>query len=233
MRLLLLLLPALGLPLCGAAFGAPTPFQVRCEAAGGETVSVSTSRQGGYSVNNTLSYKTLTQMKHPGSARLAVLGLTKTESRVALGFAGAILSDRASAHECVTPRIEVRLFYIPAVIYVGREFPPGSCSYKEILAHEMRHLNTYLDHLPKVETVVRAALSRRFESKPRYAPAGQARAGLAREIDGEWLPYIKNEMGKVEVLQAAIDSPQEYARLSKVCKGEVQSLMEPTKQARN
>jgi hypothetical protein len=43
------------------------------------------------------------------------------------------------------------------------------------------------------------------------------------------MPYIKNEMIKVERLQAAIDSPQEYARLSKVCKGEVQSLIRPLK----
>jgi hypothetical protein len=34
-------------------------------------------------------------------------------------------------------------------------------------------------------------------------------------------------MAKVEALQAAIDSPQEYARLGKVCGGEVQSLIRP------
>jgi hypothetical protein len=41
------------------------------------------------------------------------------------------------------------------------------------------------------------------------------------------MPYIKREMAKVEVLQAAIDTPQEYARLGKVCGGEVQSLLRP------
>ena len=32
-------------------------------------------------------------------------------------------------------------------------------------------------------------------------------------------------MRKVEVLQAAIDSPQEYARLGKACKGEIQNIL--------
>jgi hypothetical protein len=46
------------------------------------------------------------------------------------------------------------------------------------------------------------------------------------------MPFIKNEMVKVERLQAAIDTPQEYARLGKVCAGEVQSLIRPAKQKR-
>ena len=32
-------------------------------------------------------------------------------------------------------------------------------------------------------------------------------------------------MRKVEILQAAIDSPQEYARLGKACKGEIQNIL--------
>jgi hypothetical protein len=82
--------------------------------------------------------------------------------------------------ECIAPQIAVSLFYSPIVLYVGSEFSPGSWAYQEILAHEMRHLKTYLDHLPKVESVLRPALA----------------------IDSGPLPYIKNEMGRVELLQA-------------------------------
>jgi hypothetical protein len=96
----------------------------------------------------------------------------------------------------------------------------------------MRHLKTYLDQLPKVEAVVGAALKMRFQAKSIYAPAGKAKALLDQEMDGQWMPYIKNEMIKVERLQAAIDSPQEYARLSKVCKGEVQLLIGPPKRSK-
>ena len=218
--LLLLLGPA-------SAWAARTPFQIRCEDKISKTVTILTAEQNGYSINTSLSYRQLTGMQGGGRANSYVLGLTKTESRVSIGMKGPVLEDPESGYECIAPRLEVALFYVPIVIYVGREFAPGSCAYGEILAHEMRHLKTYLDHLPKVEAVVRAALAKRFENKPLYAPAGQAQALLEQEIDGGWMPYIKAEMGKVELQQATIDSPDEYARLSKVCKGEVQSIIGP------
>jgi hypothetical protein len=70
----------------------------------------------------------------------------------------------------------VSLSYPPIVIYVGSEFEPGSCAYREILAHEMRHLKAYVDYLPKVESRVRETLGRRFAAKPVYAARGQSLA---------------------------------------------------------
>jgi hypothetical protein len=149
-----------------------------------------------------------------------------------MSHAGTLLEDRLSGYECISPQIEVELSYAPVIIYIGREFKPGTCAYDEILAHEMRHLKAYLDHLPKVEEVVRKALSNRFDNKPLYARSGQARASLQREVDTGWMPYMKRELVRVEAKQALIDTPQEYARLSRVCKGEVQSLIGPAKRAR-
>ncbi|RSZ57892.1 hypothetical protein HF313_24155 [Massilia atriviolacea] len=228
---------ALAMVCSHSCWAARTPFQVRCEDSITRAVSVLTSTQNGYSINNSISLHGLTAMK-PGGGPYAgrpnsfVLGLTRTESRMSIGLNGPMLSDPVSGYECVAPKITVSLYYSPIVVYVGREFPPGSCAYQEILAHEMRHLKTYLDHLPKVEVTVRAALSKRFDNKPLYAPAGRARALLQQEINTGWMTYIKNEMAKVELQQAAIDTPQEYARLSKVCKGEVQSLIRPAKRTR-
>jgi hypothetical protein len=93
-------------------------------------------------------------------------------------------------------------------------------------------MEAYMAHLPKVEKVVSAALARRFEGKPLYAPAGTARSALAFEIDSGWLPYIKAEMAKVEAVQAQIDSPAEYARLSRACGGEIQKILIKTRALR-
>jgi hypothetical protein len=224
---------ALVLLLASGGAAARTPFQAQCEDTIGQTVSVLSARENGYRVDNTRSYRTLTVMKGATPRGSYVLGLTRAESRVQVGVGGPILTDPASGYECVAPRIEVSLYYVPIVIYVSREFPPGSCAYQEVLAHEMRHLKAYLDFLPKVETTVRAALARRFEAKPLYARSGRARDLLQQEIDSGWMPYIKSEMANVELLQAAIDSPQEYARLGKVCQGEVQSLIGSAKRTRS
>ena len=244
MQWLLVLLVLLASACCGAAQAAAptmpttprTPFQARCEDGMAQTVSILKSTDHGYVVDNTQSYRALTAMRGAVqgglSPRKVVLGLTKTELRASVSIGGSLLTDRRSGYECIAPHITVSLYYAQVVVYVGREFKPGTCAYKEVLAHEMRHLNTYRNHLPKVESVVRNALARRFEARPLYAPVGQARALLEREIDVGWMPYMKQQMAAVEVQQAAIDSPAEYARLSKVCKGEVQSLIRPARTTR-
>lgn len=212
---------------------ARTPFQAGCEDAARGAAATFSSRESGWRVDNTLSYRDLTRMKRPGVSNGYVLGLTRTESRVAIQVDGTLLQSPDGAAECVTPRIAVTLYYPPIVVYVSREFAPDSCAYGEILAHEMRHLKSYMDYLPKVEERARARLAGRFSGKPLYARAGESRMLLQREIDRNWMPYIKAEMGRVEKLQAAIDSPREYARLSKVCQGEVQSLIGSTRRSRS
>jgi hypothetical protein len=216
-----------------AAAAAPrTDFQARCEDSIGETLSVLTGSQNGFRIDNTVGFRSLTAMKGRARPGQYVLGLTRTESHVSINAGGRLLTDPASGYECIAPHIEIKLTYPPIVMYVSREFRPGSCAYEEVLAHEMRHLNAYLDYLPKAESRVRLALERRFENKPLYARIGQAQSLLQREIDRGWMPYIKSEMAKVEALQAAIDSPQEYARLGKVCGAEVQSLIRPVRKSK-
>ena len=229
---------------CAALFGlalsawagpaaARTAFESRCAAAAPEAVTTFATRTSGWRIDNTLSYRELTRMKRPAVAGGFVLGLTRTESRVAIQADGTLLQSPDGTMECVLPRIAVTLYYQPIVVYVSREFEPGSCAYEEILAHEMRHLNSYLDYLPKVEEQVRARLGGRFAGRPLYGRAGEARVLLQRDIDRNWMPYIRAEMGRVEQMQAAIDSPREYARLSKVCQGEVQSLIGSTRRPRS
>ena len=93
-----------------------TPFQVRCEDTISKTVSVLTAQQNGYSIDTHLPYKALTVMKGTARANTWVLGLTKTDSRVAIALAGPMLQDPASGYECVAPQIAVSLTYAPVVI---------------------------------------------------------------------------------------------------------------------
>lgn len=221
-----LLLVAAGLLACAASHAAErTPFQIRCEDTISKTVSVLSAKKNGYTIDTHLSARALTVMKDVAPPNTFVAGLTKTESQVEIGLGGPILQDAASGYECIAPQIDVELYYVPVVIYIARELPVDSCAYKEVLTHEMRHLKTYVDHLPKVEKVVREALVKRFGDKPLYAPSGTAMSALEHEFDSGWMPYIKGELAKVEVEQAAIDTPEEYGRLGKVCGGEVANLL--------
>jgi len=229
---------ALGLLSSTSAEAAPASnFETRCESAANAAAGSAGARfrtQGNrWRIDNSLSYRTLTRMKRPHVAHGWVLGLTHTESHVTVQVDGELLQDSQAGLECVLPRVAVTLTYEPIVVYIGREFAPGTCAYRELLAHEMRHLKAYLDALPKVEQTVREKLAPRLDGRAVVARSGQARPMLQREIDGAWLPLIRAEMQGIERRQAAIDSPQEYARLSKVCQGEVQSLIGSTRHPRS
>jgi hypothetical protein len=204
---------------------ARTPFQIRCEDTISKTVSVLSSQQNGYTVNNQLPYRALTARTGSMDNRMQTLGLTVTKGVYRATLGGPILQDAASGYECVAPRVTIQLNYSPVLIYVGNEFAPGTCAYKEILTHEQRHLKAYMDNLARVEKVVTAALNKRFAGQPMYAPSGTAMSALEHEINGTWFPFIQAEFDKGKLEQNKIDSPQEYGRLAQACNGEIAAIV--------
>ena len=208
-----------------AAAAARTPFQIRCEDTISKTISVLSSKNNGFTINNQLPYRALTLKTGSIDGRSETLGLTVTRAQYGATMGGPILQDKASGYECVAPRVEIKLNYSPVLIYVGNEFTPGSCAYKTILEHEQRHLKAYMDNLTRVEKVVREALNRRFEGKPLYAPSGTAQSALQHEINSVWMRFINDEFDKGKVEQAKIDTPQEYARLGASCNGEIREIV--------
>ncbi len=221
------LLFALALLWGDSAWAARSLFQARCEDARAETVDSARPQQASYVIDNTQSYRALSALKGNAPANAYVLGLTHVHPRFEIGHRGPVIRDLLMRSECIMPNIDVVLAYRPIVVYIGSEFVPGTCAYQEVLAHEMRHVNAYLGQLPKVESRVRAQMQRRFKNRPLYAPLGQSADALKREIAATWIPYMTRLVDEVELLQAAIDTPQEIDRLSRVCKGEVQSLIGP------
>ncbi|WP_348696776.1 hypothetical protein [Duganella fentianensis] len=212
---------ALWVTASSAAAAERTPFQVRCEDTIAKTVSVLSSRSNGYTINNQLPFNQLTARSGSAANGMATLGLTVTNGQYSVKLGGSILQDAASGYECIAPRVDLSLNYSPVLIYVSNEFAPGSCGYQVILEHEQRHLQAYMDNLARVEKVVRDALNKRFDAKPLYAPSGTAMSALEHEISSQWFPFIRDEFDKGKDKQALIDTPEEYARMGKVCNGEI------------
>ncbi len=228
MKAFLLALAALS---CHGAASAGSLFDSLCQNRMARTVITVNSQKNGYSVDNTIPFRQLpAKSQKPAPLNGALLGVTATNFAANIGFRTAVMRNPFSSYECASSTIEVKLSYEPTVIYIGREFVPGTCAYREILAHEMRHLNTYFDQLPKVEMVVRAAMQRRFDAKAVYGPQGMAQSALKREIESVWLPFVNTQIKQADRLHDAIDTPQEYDRLSRVCQGEVQSFIAPAAQ---
>jgi hypothetical protein len=214
------LLFLLGLISSASSWGR-SPFQMRCEETLTHKAVVVSSSQSDYHVDNTVSSRVLNKMSIHTYASEQMLGLTELQSSIEIEFDGPVLQDSQSGTECLAPRIQVALRYMPIKVYVAREFAEGSCPYEEVLTHELRHVQVYRENLPKVEAQLRSALAQRFPPKLLYAPTGHSKLVLRHDIDTKWLPYIKEEMAKVETIQLSLDSEEETYRLSHACAGEV------------
>lgn len=222
MKTTLFIALAMALP---PAFAAPataarSAFEQRCEHEMRPRFDVRLS-ESGHQVDNTVSSRVLNNKSVHSSPGEFMLGMTALQTHTSVLFDGPALADDASGRECVSPRISVELVVPRMAVYVAREFPPASCSYRNILEHEMRHVQLYRDQFPQVEARVRAALAARFGDRPLYARHGAGLAALQEEVD-QWLrPFIKGEIARMEVAQAAMDTPEESFRLYGACQGEL------------
>lgn len=176
--------------------------------------------------NTEYSHRALTQLGgekvRPGHQ---VLGLTRASAIAQFSLSMPSYHDATERYECASPQITLRFGFKEMTVYVGKEFPLGSCAYQEVLEHEMRHVKAYEAHLAGIEKVVQEDLSRRFVTGRFWrAQVGANYIRVSEELNERWLPYVNREMRKVDLAQALIDTPEEYARLSEACNGEVKKL---------
>ncbi len=176
---------------------------------------VAVNTQHGYKVLNHLG----SALAHPGKQ---ILGLTRGNAIAHFTTSMPHHVDRSGRWECASPQLTLTLGFNPLTVYVAKEFPEGSCAYKEIYRHELRHVETYQAHLATIEKELSESLNRRFATGgPWRGPVGQMRDDLQRELDERWLPYIQREFARGDEAQALIDSPEEYARVADACNGEI------------
>src|SRR5574343_776129 len=91
-----------------------------------------------------------------------ILGLTRGNGAARFELKLLALSDQSGRWECASPQITLTYGFAPLTVYVAREFPSGSCAYKEIHEHEQRHVKTYQDHAAAIEAGLIKTLTDRF-----------------------------------------------------------------------
>lgn len=218
MRHLLLALPLIGL--------SPLAAGDDCDQLPKPTVTIK-RLEAPVNLDTRSGYKALTVMGaatvRPGNV---VLGLTRGKAVMKFETKTPSYRDPTGRWECASPQITLSYGFTPMTVLVAREFPAGTCAYKEIYEHEQRHVKTYQDHIVAIEKDLSETLTRRFAGDgPWRGPAGQIAARLQQELDERWLPYVKREIDKAEQAQALIDTPEEYARVTASCDGEIKKLL--------
>lgn len=161
------------------------------------------------------------QLARPGQQ---ILGLT--QGNAVVQFASKIPSrvDRTGRWECASPQLTLTYGFRPMTVYVAREFPEGSCAYREILAHEARHVKTYQEHVASIEKELTGTLVQRFATgAPWLGPVGRAEASVQRELEERWIPYVQRLIARGDLAQRLIDTPEEYERVASACNGEIRN----------
>ena len=108
------------------------------------------------------------------------------------------------------------------VIYLAREMPEGGCLFTATQAHEKRHHE--IQQRMQQEALI-------LFSKNKTRPLPEV-SGSAAEIKAQIDAFIRQEANELNSFlqsyplpeQQAFDSPEEYARISQLCSGEVRAL---------
>lgn len=157
---------------------------------------------------------------------IEVLGLTRGLAIARFDIKSTTLSTPNQQWECASIALNVEYGFSPITVYVGNEFPKGSCAHNEILQHEMLHVGAYNEHAKKIEQEIGETLRQRFERPtPWRNAAGRTTANLQIEINERWIPYLKRMLDKVNIEQRRIDRPEEYARIAASCDGAIKKAM--------
>jgi hypothetical protein len=206
----------------GGAFA--ESFEAECERRLTDAQVIVTPQYALVKTDFTLAYSQLSQIM-PTSATHRTVGLTHAvmSHKINYGYIG--LSKAGSNSGCARPKLEISLSFSPMTVYVGREFPPGSCAFNHIYEHEARHVQAYNQHLAYVASKLQAELSAYFGSQIYYGNPKKLGADWRQQVEQIWVPRAKAWMELVHQSHAQIDTPAEYARNSVVCNGYISQVL--------
>lgn len=161
----------------------------------------------------------ITQLAARGDGGVA-LGLSQSmigiESHMETSFAQSGHRLCGTIHS-----VTIRLRLMERVVHVAREAGADRCLFDEVLAHERRHVAVDEAFLTEAARIAHAELERRGRNYVAFD--GATPQALNAELDrmfGADLERISDRLTRLRLQrQAAVDSPQEDARMRRVCDG--------------
>ncbi|MDI1228206.1 MAG: hypothetical protein PSY14_11030 [bacterium] len=133
------------------------------------------------------------------------------------------ISDGGGGLVCIAPvALRVSIEYAPRVM-IASEHAPGSCRYRTILDHEMRHVNTdiiaFNEFLPQVRRALEESARKLAQMGPMQASSIEKAKGMLVDAVREKLVHEIEEFHKIRfVRQQIIDTRQQYLLENKLCK---------------
>jgi hypothetical protein len=134
---------------------------------------------------------------------------------------------------CARPaRIALRLVQAEHVVRIAGEIGRGGCLWREVLAHEMRHVGVNRQTLRAAAERARAAAEAwALQAEGRGATFDAAMAGLQEGLRQAIEPALAGMREAREAAHGRIDSRAEYERLGEVCPADQRRLREALRAA--
>ena len=143
-----------------------------------------------------------------------ILGITSAQMKSTVSAAGNAITAPFSRRYCVRPQVEVTLAVEPLKVAIAREHAPGSCEHALTLNHEMKHVLVYERYLAELVVTVETELKTSIGDRVRhFASRADGERELPLLIERSVKPLIEAGMRQAQQRQAAVDTPDEYARL--------------------
>ncbi len=122
--------------------------------------------------------------------------------------------------------VDVTFGYGDLTVMIAREVPRDGCGFKEILAHEEKHVAVARELMHKYAPIISQKLEEHLKTygmfqAPNADYAQQYLSDKLHEAVGDIVTQMENE--NIE-RQQQIDSPAEYERLVAVCNGELATI---------
>ena len=129
-----------------------------------------------------------------------------------------VVDDRGGSRACGTPRVRIELSMQPVTVYVASEVAGQPCEHEVMLSHEMKHVEVFREALQ----LAARDLARDF---PDAIGVQLRQARNPDELQQRFVVAVRNYLGQfmrdrermLDESQAAVDSPEEYARVSTAC----------------
>jgi len=172
--------------------------------------------------------KSLAQCERPGtSGKYLGLSRSSVSTRFSTRLAVRPMGE-AYTGDVISMNVTLRLS--GRTVYIASELPKGSCSFKETMAHEMRHVAVDEELARMFQARLRAALDDILPSVT--GVLGSTPQDIKTTIEARLNHMLERELREMRVMrsdrQAEVDSADEYLRLEESCGGETRSLIMDT-----
>ena len=129
-----------------------------------------------------------------------------------------VVDDRGHSRACGTPRVRIELSMQPVIVYVASELATQPCQHDVTLSHEMKHVEVFRETLE----IAARDLAREFpvaigiELRQARNP-DELRQRFVVSLRNYLARFMRDRERMLDEGQAAVDSPEEYARVSTAC----------------